>query len=313
VTSSNSPDRSSLGVSEQSEALSGAIVVDKPAGWTSHDVVNKVRRLAGIRKVGHLGTLDPGATGVLPLLIGRATRLSQFFGRAEKHYEGVISFGYSTDTYDAAGTPTSQPVPFTLDPAALETALDTFRGPLRQIPPPVSAKKIGGVRAYKLARQNQTFELTAADVTVFAIEVRFVEGNEAGLHIHCSSGTYVRSIAHDLGRWFGCGAFLKSLRRTASGEFTLKSAATLEQLGSLAENGRFQESVIPAGELLTELPVEYVDQATAAFIRQGRDFRVSPFGPSRDARRVKAIGPDGDLLAVGEAILPNLYHPILVL
>jgi len=313
VISSNSLQRTSPPTGTNSESITGAVVIDKPAGWTSHDVVNKVRRLAGTRKVGHLGTLDPNATGVLPLLLGRATRLAQFFGRADKHYEGVVSFGYSTDTYDAEGTPVSDPVPFTADRAALETALASFRGDLQQIPPAVSAKKVAGVRAYKLARQNQPVELPPVPISVFAIDVLSVTGNEVGLHVHCSSGTYVRSIAHDLGQYFGCGAFLKSLRRTASGEFTLKRAYTLDQLGALAELGNVEEAIVPAAALLNELPAEYVDEATAAFIRQGRDFRVSPFGAARDAQRIKAVGPDGDLIAIGEAILPNLYHPILVL
>ena len=295
-----------------STGLNGAVIVDKPLGWTSHDVVNKMRRLAGTRRIGHLGTLDPNATGVLPLLIGRATRLAQFFARAEKVYEGVVQFGYSTDTYDVEGKPTSEAVEFEVDRDALETALDAFRGPLKQVPPPVSAKKIGGGPAYKLARRNEPVELPPADVEIFSIEITCCSGNEAGLRVHCSAGTYVRSIAHELGLAFGCGAFLKSLRRIASGEFDLSVAKTIEELSELSGQDRFGEAVVPAADLLKAFPVEYVDPSTAAFIRQGRDFRGSPFRPPTDSRYVKAIAPDGELLAIGEVKLPNLYHPFLV-
>jgi len=293
--------------------LIGAVVVDKPVGWTSHDVVNRVRRLAGTRKIGHLGTLDPNATGVLPLLIGRATRLAQYFGRADKRYEGVVTFGHSTNSYDVEGAPTSPPVDFVVDRDALEQALQAFRGPLKQIPPAVSAKKIGGVPAYKLARRNEPVELAAADVEIFSIEVTFVSGNEAGLSIHCSGGTYVRSIAHDLGQVFGCGAYLKSLRRTASGEFNLAASRTLEQLGDLAAEGRFLDALIPGADLLTALPIEQVDAPTAAFIRQGREFRTSPFRGLAEAPLLKAVGPGGELVAIGQIRLPNVYHPVLVL
>lgn len=295
------------------ENIHGAVVVDKPAGWTSHDVVNKVRRLSGIRKVGHLGTLDPGATGVLPLLIGRATRLAQFFVRVDKWYEGVIRFGYSTDTYDAAGLPTSPERDVAPGIAELEEHAARFRGRITQIPPPVSAKKVGGVPAYKLARQKKPVELEPVTVEVYSLQLYDCAGAECSIRIHCSSGTYVRSLAHDLGQALGCGAFLKQLRRTASGPFTLEQARTLEGLAELAAAGRFAEAVIPGAALLPDIPSETVDATTASFIRQGRDFRVSPFRISRDARLVKAVTAGGELIAIGEAKLPNLYHPILVL
>jgi tRNA pseudouridine55 synthase len=294
------------------ETLSGAIVVDKPSGWTSHDVVNKVRRLANTRKVGHLGTLDPIATGVLPVLVGRATRLAQFYGRAEKRYEGVVRFGYATTTYDCEGEPTSPEIATVLRRDEVEAALARFRGRIMQTPPPVSAKKIQGVPAYKLARQNVAVELEPVEVEIFSIELLDCAGNEASVRVHCSAGTYVRSIAHELGNMLGCGAFLKQLRRTASGAFDIASARTLEQLAALAADGRISEAVIPAAQLLPEFPCEIVDATTTGFIRNGRDFRVSPFR-ARDARFVKAITTEGQLVAIGEIKLPNLYHPVLVL
>jgi tRNA pseudouridine55 synthase len=293
--------------------LDGVIIVDKPRGWTSHDVVNKMRRFAGTRKVGHLGTLDPSAIGVLPLVIGRATRLAQFYTRNDKIYEGVIHFGHSTDSYDADGEPTSPDVAVTLDRAAVEAALDRSRGEFEQMPPPVSAKKIGGKPAYQLARKQQPVDLKAVPVNIYELEILRMEGCEASVRVHCSAGTYLRSIAHDAGQALGCGAYLKDLRRLASGDFRIESARTLDQLAALAQEGRLAEALVPASELLPEFPGEMVDAVTAGQIRNGRDFRVSPFRPQAGSRFVKALNPEGDLIAIGEARLPHLYHPVLVL
>lgn len=293
--------------------MDGVIVVDKPSGWTSHDVVNKMRRFAATRKVGHLGTLDPAATGVLPLVIGRATRLAQFYTRNDKIYEGVVHFGYSTASYDAEGERTSEERAVTLERAALEEALERFRGPLEQVPPPVSAKKVAGRPAYELARQQIAVELKPASVEVYSLDLLGIDGCEATVRVHCSAGTYLRSIAHEAGQALGCGAFLKSLRRTASGDFKIASARTLEDLAALAAEDRLSEALIPAAQLLPEFPSEMVDSITVGQIRNGRDFRVSPFQTRGGARYVKAVTPHGDLVAIGEARLPNLYHPVLVL
>jgi tRNA pseudouridine55 synthase len=293
--------------------VDGAVIVDKPSGWTSHDVVNKVRRFAGTKKVGHLGTLDPAATGVLPLVIGRATRLAQFYTRNDKVYEGVIHFGYSTDSYDADGQPTSPAQEIVLDRERLESALQKFRGPFAQVPPPVSAKKIAGRPAYELARKQQPVELKPVDVEVYALDLLSVDGCTAAVRVHCSAGTYLRSIAHEAGQALGCGAFLKALRRTASGDFKIEDARTLEELGTLAEQECFQEAVIPAAQMLPQFPAEMVDALTAGQIRNGRDFRVSPFHVRAAGRYVKAVTPEGQLVAIGEARMPHLYHPVLVL
>ena len=293
--------------------MDGAVIVDKPSGWTSHDVVNKVRRFAGTKKVGHLGTLDPAATGVLPLVLGRATRLAQFYTRNDKVYEGVIHFGYSTDSYDGYGQPTSPARDVVLDREQLEAVLQRFRGRFAQIPPQVSAKKVAGRPAYEMARKQQPVELKPTDVEVYSLDVLRVSGSEAEVRVHCAAGTYLRSIAHEAGQALGCGAFLKSLRRTASGDFKIEAARTLEQLAALAEAGRFEEAVIPAAELLPEIPAETVDALTAGQIRNGRDFRVSPFHARVPGRFVKAVNAEGQLVAIGEARLPHLYHPVLVL
>jgi tRNA pseudouridine55 synthase len=293
--------------------VDGVIVVDKPREWTSHDVVNKMRRIAGTRKIGHLGTLDPSATGVLPLVVGRATRLAQFYTRNDKIYEGVIHFGYATNTYDADGNATSPEVSVTLDRARLEEVLNQFRGPISQTPPAVSAKKIAGKPAYALARKNEPVDLKPVDVEIYSLEILGIDGCEAEVRVHCSAGTYLRSIAHDAGQAMGCGAFLKNLRRTASGDFKIDAARTLETLAEMAAAERLEEALIPASQLLPEFPMEMVDSITAGQIRNGRDFRVSPFQTRKGARYVKAVTPQGDLVAIGEARLPHLYHPVLVL
>lgn len=292
--------------------MDGAIIIDKPSGWTSHDVVNKVRRFAGTRKVGHLGTLDPSATGVLPLVIGRATRLAQFYTQNQKIYEGVIHFGYATTTYDAEGEPLTPVQEVAITVNEIESILSRFRGRFMQTPPAVSAKKIGGRPAYELARKNKPVDLKPVEVEVFALDLLVVAGDEATIRVHCSSGTYVRSIAHDIGQALGCGAHLRSLRRTRSGDFRIEDAYTLEQLGELAETGRIAEAVIPAARLLPMFPCEQVDAVTAAQIRNGRTFRVSPFRADETSRYVKALNSNGDLIAIGEAILPHVYQPVLV-
>jgi tRNA pseudouridine55 synthase len=293
--------------------LDGAIVVDKPEGWTSHDVVNKVRRIAKTKKVGHLGTLDPIATGVLPLVIGRATRLAQFYTRSDKIYEGVVRFGWSTSTYDRAGEPTSEPHDVEFNAAEIDAALEPFRGEFLQTPPPVSAKKIGGRRAYELARSSVAVELEPVRIQVYELTLLELDGPLARIRAHCSGGTYMRSIAHDLGQALGCGAHLDQLRRTTSGEFEIAQARTLEQLESLAAEERLLDALVPAGSMLPSFPSVFVDDLTASQIRNGRNFPASPFRSQPASRYVKAVTHQGDLVAIGEAVLPNLYHPAVVL
>ncbi|PWU03968.1 MAG: tRNA pseudouridine(55) synthase TruB [Terriglobia bacterium] len=302
------------GNAPKSEAsLDGVIVIDKPEGWTSHDVVSKVRRITGTKKVGHLGTLDPIATGVLPLVMGRATRLAQFYVRSDKIYEGIVRFGWATSTYDREGEASGPKVEVTPDPARLEEALDRFRGRFLQTPPPVSAKKVEGRRAYELARQAISVELEPVEVEVYELTVLKISGADLHLRAHCSGGTYLRSIAHELGKAFGCGAHLHELRRTASGEFVLDQARTLEQLESLAAAERLIDALVPLADLLPGIPSVFVDDVTALQIRNGRNFPASPFRSQPASRRVKAVTSQGDLVAIGEAVLPNLYHPVVVL
>jgi tRNA pseudouridine55 synthase len=269
--------------------------------------------MAGTRRVGHLGTLDPMATGVLPLLIGRATRLAQFFSTGEKTYDARIRFGWATDTYDREGQPSSDPVTPQFARDELEAALAPFRGTFLQTPPSFSAKKIAGTPAYRLARKKIAVELRPVEVNVFALDLLEFEGDSARVCVRCSAGTYLRSIAHDVGQKLGCGAHLDALRRTSSGEFTEAQARTLDRLATLAEAGTFDQAIVPASELLPQFPNAMVDAITVTQIRQGKDFRLSPFVDRGGAKRVKAISREGDLVAIGEARLPHLYHPILVL
>jgi tRNA pseudouridine55 synthase len=293
--------------------MDGIIVVDKPAGWTSHDAVNRMRKLAGTRKVGHLGTLDPMATGVLPLVVGRATRLAQFYMRSDKVYDAHVRFGFSTNTYDREGTLTSSPVNIVLTRETLEQNLQAFRGEFLLRPPPVSAKKVQGTPAYRLARQNIEVELKPVPVQVYELNLVALEGPEASLWARCSAGTYMRSIAHELGEAMGCGAHLSALRRVRAGDFSIEQARSMEQLDELAREGRLNEALIPASELLPEFPSVIVDDLTAGQVRQGRDFPASPFRARSGARYVKAVSIDGRLVAIGEAKLPHIYHPVVVL
>jgi tRNA pseudouridine55 synthase len=299
--------------------LDGVIVVDKPEGWTSHDVVGKVRGLLGGKlrgektRVGHLGTLDPIATGVLPLVIGRATRLAQFYKRSDKIYEGVVRFGWATTTYDRAGEPVGERREVRIDAQELERHLDKFRGKFMQTPPAVSAKKVDGRRAYELARKDIAVELAPVEIEVYELIVLAIEGDEVRLRAHCSGGAYMRSLAHDLGQSLGCGGHIAGLRRTASGEFDIGRAYTIAQLESLAADGRLMDAMSPAAEMMPGFPSVFVDDVTVAQIRNGRNFPASPFRSQPASKYVKAVSRQGELVAVGEAVLPNVYHPLVVL
>ena len=299
---------------KQEVNLDGIIVVDKPGGWTSHDVVAKMRGIAGTRRVGHLGTLDPLATGVLPVMIGQATRLAQFFDRADKSYEAVVRFGFATTSYDADGEPVGDITEHVAAVAEhIEACLGSMRGEILQTPPPVSAKKIGGVAAYKLVRKNIAVELAPVKVTIYELTLLGVEGSRARLRVRCSAGTYVRTIAHELGMKLGCGAHVEELRRTQAGPFAIGQAKTLEELQQLKADGRLAEALLTGRELLPDFPAVFVDDTTLGRIRQGRDFAVSPFRVNAGAEHVKAIGPDGRLAAIGKIALPHVYHPVIVM
>lgn len=292
--------------------MDGAVILDKPAGITSFGAVRRVRSLIGGGKVGHVGTLDPLGTGVLPMLVGRATRLARFYLGHEREYVAGIRFGWATNTYDRDGEAVREPVDVELERPLLEELIETYRGTLSQVPPQVSAKKVDGVRAYKLARKRRPVRLDPVSVEIRELELLEVDGSLAVVRCLCSAGTYIRSLAHDLGQEMGCGAHVASLRRTLVGEFSLENAHTLESLESMRKAGRIEEAVLSPLALLPEIPVLRVNAVEAAHIRHGRDFRISPFSSCSDAKMVKAVGPDNRLLCLGKAQVPRMYHPFVV-
>jgi len=242
--------------------MNGVLIIDKSPGLTSHDVVNRVRRILGQRSVGHLGTLDPMASGVLPLVTGSYTRLAQFYLSSEKTYEGTMRFGFSTDTYDAEGDPTSAPQQVSLNKGEIEVLAERFRGIIEQTPPPFSAKKIKGVPAYKLARKQKPVVLEPVQVEIKEFEILAVEADRVEFRARVASGTYMRSVAHDIGQAFGCGAHLQSLRRTSVAEFTLADAHTLDQLAEAAGQSsgmRARSAAIAEGQAGIPTPGEARD------------------------------------------------------
>ncbi len=286
----------------------GLLIVDKPAGMTSHDVVAITRRIFGEKSVGHLGTLDPMATGVLPLVLGRYTRLAQFYGDSIKGYEGEIRFGFSTDTYDADGEPTSE----TRDTSRLSlegiraTARDLL-GPQHQTPPAYSAKKIGGVPAYRLARRNQEVKLEAVPVEVHEFEIPKYSADRARFRVLVSSGTYVRCLAHELGQRLGVGAHLSALRRTRVGEFAAEQACSLD---SLKQREHPEEVFVHPRTVLPEMPSVTVTEEIAGWIRNGRAVNLPEMS---DAKLVKVFVGQRELLAVASRVAGTLFHAKVVL
>lgn len=294
--------------------MNGVLVIDKPAGMTSHDVVNRVRRIAQERSVGHLGTLDPMATGVLPLVLGKFTRLAQFYLGAQKAYEGKIRFGFATDTYDADGDPVA--VAATADAATpmslaqVREVAARFKGVIQQTPPPFSAKKIAGVPAYKFARRKQDVELEPVTVEVEAFEITQVEGDRARFCARVSSGTYIRSIAHDMGRELGVGAHLASLRRTAVAEFEIAQAVTLEQFEEAIIRGdRIDGVVIHPRRILPGMPCVTASEESVNRIRHGNPVNLPEM--SR-ARLIKVFADQNELIAIAARVAGTLFQPRVV-
>ena len=276
---------------------------------TSHDVVAIVRRVTGERSVGHLGTLDPMATGVLPLLLGKYTRLAQFFGQAEKHYTGTIRFGFATDTFDAEGTPAGEPRPLTKSLAELRELARRFHGELDQMPPVFSAKKIKGVPAHKLARAGKNVPVKPARITIHSFELTALDGDVASFTMQVSSGGYVRSVAQELGALAGCGAHLATLRRTQSGDFTLAQAIPLEELKALAP-AEIEARLPHPRSLLPELPPVTVDEQVEGRIRNGMQVNVPEFST---APLIKIFTAPRELLAIARRVAGTLVQPIVVL
>jgi tRNA pseudouridine55 synthase len=308
----------------------GALVINKPQGKTSHDIVDAIRHLAGFRQVGHLGTLDPLATGVLVLLLGKATRLVRFYSGRRKRYLAGFRFGYATDTYDSEGIaqgPDAAPI---LDRSAIERLAAESLGRFEQMPPIFSAKKVQGRPAYELARKNQAVELKPASVELFEYRLTEIEGPMVRFSIECSSGTYIRSLAHDMGQKLGCGAHLAEISRTAVGEFSLDQAINVEELAEDARAGKFQSRLIPLENLLPNFPSTHVLPVLERRVRHGAKFNVMPsqLQPGRmelppgatshlDADsatppRLRVLSQQNKLIAIAEAVVPRTYQPVVV-
>jgi tRNA pseudouridine55 synthase len=291
--------------------MNGLLVLDKPAGMTSHDVVEVVRRATGERSIGHLGTLDPMATGVLPLLLGKYTRLAQFFGKADKSYEGTIRFGFATDTFDAEGAAVGEARPLGMGLAELRPLAARFYGEMQQTPPVYSAKKIGGVPAHKLARAGKEVEVKPARIFIRRFELLGLEGERVRFEMEISAGGYVRSVAHELGQLADCGAHLAELRRTQAGAFTLAQAITLDELKALAGDvGAIERRLPHPRTLLPEMPSVTVDELTAGRLRNGMQANLPEYSA---AGMVKVFTSPTELLGVAKRIAGTLMQPIVVL
>lgn len=290
--------------------MNGLLVIDKPGKMTSHDVVARLRKITGERSIGHLGTLDPMATGVLPLLLGKYTRLAQYFSSAEKAYTGTIRFGFATDTYDAEGEcvgPQVQPE-LTLDQIRLAAA--RFSGEVQQMPPPYSAKKIGGTPAYKLARAGKPVELRPAAIRINSFEIVDFKDCEASFAISVSAGGYVRSVAHELGRDLGCGGYLSSLRRSQAGVFTLEDAHALEELEMLSgDDVAIETRCIHPRLLLAEMPAVSADEMALGRLRNGAQANLPEFS---QASLVKIFANQRELVGIAKRVAGTLFQPVAI-
>lgn len=311
--------------------LDGILVVHKPRGKTSHDVVEIVRRLVGFRQIGHFGTLDPLATGVLVLALGRATRLARFYAGRRKRYTCAVRFGFATDTYDADGEALSEDAAPVVDAAQVQALAERLIGKIQQTPPSFSAKKIHGRPAHELARKHKPVKLEPVDVEVYEFRLMAVEHSLARFVVECGAGTYIRSLAHDLGKLHGAGAHLAEIVRTAVGEFTLDQAAPVEELAEDAKTGKLASRVIRLENLLPELPRATVLPVVEKRVRHGAKFHlpVSQIQPgqvtaaegapaeldSGDWRPswLRIFSQQGNLVAIAEAVVPRTYQPLVVL
>jgi tRNA pseudouridine55 synthase len=280
---------------EINNAISGVIVVDKPIGLTSHDVVEIIRRGSNIRRAGHTGTLDPRASGVLVVLIGPAVRLSEYVSASDKRYQAIIRLGTTTDTYDGDGKVLSSDE-VNVTEKQFNDILQTFVGEIEQVPPPYSAVKVNGRKAYEMAREGEEVELAPRIINVYSLELLEWAPPEAVIDVYCSSGTYVRSLAHDLGEKLGCGATLVGLRRTKSGRFTLRDAVPLRKLRESFVDGTWYQYLIPAAEALSDWKAVELSHEAVEAIRHGH--RIP--GEDTGTTLARGVSEAGELIALLE-------------
>jgi tRNA pseudouridine55 synthase len=277
-------------------AVSGVLVVDKPVGLTSHDVVQIIRKGTNIRRAGHTGTLDPRASGVLVVLLGPAVRLSEYVSASDKRYQAVVRLGQSTDTYDAEGRITGGSSPVNITEDQFENELKSFIGEIEQVPPPYSAIKVKGRKAYDMARDGEVFDLAPRTIHVYNLDLLEWAPPEAVIDVYCSSGTYVRSLAHDMGEKLGCGAHLVGLRRTKSGRFTLRDAVPLRKLRESFDSGNWYQYLIPAAEALSDWPALELTNEQVEAVRHG--IRIP--SPALQSTWARGINEQGELVALME-------------
>jgi tRNA pseudouridine55 synthase len=305
------------GEAPEAIAMNGLLLIDKPQGITSHDVVARVRRATGESSIGHLGTLDPMATGLLPLLLGKWTRLARFYGSLAKTYTGVIRFGYATDTFDAEGEATGEPKAPTLTLDQLRAMAHGMLGESEQVPPVYSAKKIDGKPAYARARAGETPVMKPVRVAIDAFAIKSLQPStgcsvplaDAAFELTISSGGYVRSVAHALGLQAGCGAHLAGLRRVAAGPLRIESALTLEEVESMAKAGELETSMPHPRTMLPELPSVTVDAGTLARMRNGMQIALPEF---TGAPVVKVFAAQREMAGVAERVAGVLFQPSVV-
>lgn len=276
--------------------VSGVLVIDKPVGLTSHDVVQIIRRGTGIRRAGHTGTLDPRASGVLVILIGPAVRLSEYVSASDKRYQATIRLGSATDTYDSEGRVVSSASVDGISEDHFKKALESFIGEIEQVPPPFSAVKVKGRKAYEMAREGEEVDLRPRKIKVYSLDILEWDPPEVVIDVYCSSGTYVRSLANDLGQVLGTGAHLIGLRRTKSGRFTLRDAVPLRRLKEAFDAGDWYKYLIPAADALGDWPMVELDADQVELIRHGHRVPAQP-GSKGWAR---GVSEQGDLVALLE-------------
>lgn len=277
-------------------AISGVLVIDKPVGMTSHDVVQAIRNGTGLRRAGHTGTLDPRASGVLVILVGPAVRLSEYVSASDKRYQAIIRLGSTTDTFDADGKFTAPSQPVNVTEEQFEAELKNFVGEITQTPPPYSAVKVGGRKAYEMAREGEEVELAPRIIQVHHLEVLEWAPPEVVIDVHCSSGTYVRSLANDLGVKLGCGAYLVGLRRTKSGRFSLRDATPLRKLQEAFHAGNWYQYLIPAAEALGDWVAVELSPDEVEAVRHGH--RVKAKEADFDNEKVRGVSTQGELVAL---------------
>jgi tRNA pseudouridine55 synthase len=297
---SESTNLSTRSANIRSDSVDGVVIIDKPSGWTSHDVVAKIRNLTKVKKVGHTGTLDPFATGVLPLTLGRATRLTNYFQASDKVYHGVMRFGFATNTYDVDGEPLGEDVQPQLDSLKLQEIFARYQGIINQTLPPYSAKKVQGRPLYAYAREGIAVAPTTKTVTIKSLKLIAINQCEAEFELSCTSGTYARSLAHDIGADYGCGAHLVQLRRTRSGEFSIEHAVPLSEGEQFYPQDFFLSRLIPVRNLLNEIPAIIISDGDKGKLFHGMDLNL--LTADWNSEEFRLMDAFGELFALAQKI-----------